>query len=277
MDGTSTFGLGTSPLHAMRLRPSPRPYRLLTWSVVFAAAILLHALPASATDEIQVYTSDINDPGQWSLQLHNNYTVQGHKTPDFPVGFASNQALQGTPELAYGMTDWWELGAYAPYAYLPDGEYVSGGFKLRALFVAPHAKDREWVYGVNFEWSNEPSRWAPERYNLEVRPIIGIRKAPFEVIFNPILDFALSGSDHRGEFEPALRVAYTLNDLWQVGVEHYSDLGFLDSGYSSSQQAQNTYAVVDYNGPVSVEFGVGHGWTPGSDETVVKSIVGFAW
>ena len=44
------------------------------------ALILCLLLPAAGraqTDEIQVYTAEINDPGQFSITLHNNYTVIG--------------------------------------------------------------------------------------------------------------------------------------------------------------------------------------------------------
>jgi hypothetical protein len=36
------------------------------------------------TDEIQVYDATINDPGQFSVELHNNYTLIGRTQPDFP-------------------------------------------------------------------------------------------------------------------------------------------------------------------------------------------------
>ena len=47
---------------------------------VFLATTTAHA----QTDEIQVYDAEINNPGQFSLQLHNNYTPIGRKEPDFP-------------------------------------------------------------------------------------------------------------------------------------------------------------------------------------------------
>jgi hypothetical protein len=55
------------------------------------------------TDEIQVYDADINTPGQFSLQLHNNYTPIGRKLPDFEGGVKSNHTLNGVPEWAFGV------------------------------------------------------------------------------------------------------------------------------------------------------------------------------
>jgi len=62
------------------------------------------------TDEIQVYDATINEPGQFSVELHNNYTPIGRTQPDFPGGVVPNHALNGVPEWAYGVTDRLELG-----------------------------------------------------------------------------------------------------------------------------------------------------------------------
>jgi hypothetical protein len=77
-------------------------------------AWLLVASADAQTDEIQVYDADINSPGQFSLQLHNNYTPIGRKLPDFEGGIAPNHTLNGVPEWAYGVAGWLELGAYMP-------------------------------------------------------------------------------------------------------------------------------------------------------------------
>jgi hypothetical protein len=63
---------------------------------VFLATTTAHA----QTDEIQVYDAEINNPGQFSLQLHNNYTPIGRKEPDFPGGIVPNHTLNGVPEWA---------------------------------------------------------------------------------------------------------------------------------------------------------------------------------
>ena len=68
------------------------------------------------SDEIQVYNAEIAKIGQWTFQLHNNYAFMGRKEPDSPGGLIPNHALQGTGEWAYGITDWWEMGFYTPYA-----------------------------------------------------------------------------------------------------------------------------------------------------------------
>jgi hypothetical protein len=52
--------------------------------------------------------------------LHSNYAFIGRKEPDFPGGLIPNHALQGTGEWAWGITDWWEMGFYTPFAVDPS-------------------------------------------------------------------------------------------------------------------------------------------------------------
>ena len=62
-----------------------------------ATACLLVESAHAETDEIQVYDANINSPGQFSLQLHNNYTPTGRKRPDFEGGIIPNRTLNGVP------------------------------------------------------------------------------------------------------------------------------------------------------------------------------------
>jgi hypothetical protein len=159
---------------------------------VFLATTTAHA----QTDEIQVYDAEINNPGQFSLQLHNNYTPIGRKEPDFPGGIVPNHTLNGVLEWAYGVVDWLELGAYMPvYSWTGSGQRLIDGAKLRAEFVVPHAAERAFFYGVNFELSFNAHYWEPTRNSGEIRPIIGGRIGPIDLITNPIVDqrFAARG------------------------------------------------------------------------------------
>jgi hypothetical protein len=96
------------------------------------AVLLAGAVAHAQTDEIQVYDAEINEPGQLSLQLHNNYTPIGRKSPTFPGGIVPNHTLNGVPEWAYGVVDWLELGAYIPlYSRTGNGCVLTDGANLR--------------------------------------------------------------------------------------------------------------------------------------------------
>src|SRR6516162_994418 len=120
-------------------------------ALLVSAAVLGYAPFARADDEIQVYNAEIVEEGQWSAQHHFNYAIQGRTQPDFPGGIVPNHTLNATPEFAYGVTNWFEFGFYVPWAVDKDG-YESDGAKLRTLFVTPDAKNREFFYGINFEY-----------------------------------------------------------------------------------------------------------------------------
>jgi hypothetical protein len=127
------------------------------------------------------------------------------KDPPFPGGLISNNSINGTPEFAYGLTDWWELGLYLPFA-IKDEKFYSNAFKLRTLFVSPHADQRDFFYGVNFEFSNETPPFAQTRFAMEIRPIIGVRNDTYEFIVNPIVDIGF-GKYGEADFAPAARLA----------------------------------------------------------------------
>jgi len=241
-----------------------------------AALWLAAAHPARAIDEIQVYNAEIAAIGQFTIQQHLNYVPLGVKEPPFPGGLISNNSINGTPEFAYGLTDWWEVGLYLPFA-IENQVFYSNAFKLRSLFVSPHAGQRDFFYGVNFEFSRETPPFAQTRYAMEIRPIIGGRNSDYEFIVNPIVDigFGKYGEQH---FAPAARVARKFEQDVYFGLEYYSDFGQIGSFPSFANQEHTLFAVTDFKlGVIDVNFGVGYGLTPASDRWVIKTILGYAF
>ena len=245
--------------------------------IVLAAMIVLALIgrSARATDEIQVYNAMIAAVGQFTIQQHLNYAARGEE-PAIPGGLISNGAINGTPEFAYGVTDWWEVGLYLPFA-IQNERFYSNAFKLRTLFVSPHAEQRDLFYGVNFEFSNQTPPFAQTRFAMEIRPIIGMRSAGYELIVNPIVDvgFGRFGETH---FAPAARVARKFGQDLYGGFEYYSDWGKIGDFKAFSEQEHTLFAVTDFKiGVVDVNLGVGYGLTPASDRWVIKTILGYAF
>ena len=251
------------------------PYRAARASLLGLVVLLAACGTALAqTDEIQVYDASIAAPGVLNLTIHDNYTPSGGTVPAFPGAIVPQHSLNGVPEWAYGVTEWMEAGLYLPlYSINNGGAATFNGFKLRTLFVVPQADQRSFFYGINFEFSYNTAHWDTRRYTQEIRPIIGARFGPVDVIFNPILDNSYQGFS-RLDFAPATRIAYNLSRVWAVAAEEYDDFGPLRSFYSSAQQQHQLYAVVDYRGkPWSVEAGAGFGLTAASDAVVIKLIL----
>ncbi|MGY3485532.1 hypothetical protein ACVW1C_003415 [Bradyrhizobium sp. USDA 4011] len=250
--------------------------RDLASAVLIALGAVGYSSHARATDEIQVYNAGIAAVGQLTVEQHLNYVGIGQKDPPFPGGFPSNHSLNGTPEFAYGMTDWWELGLYLPFA-VQDRQFLSNAFKLRTLFVSPNADKRNLFYGINFELSYEMPKFAQTRWGLEIRPIIGVRNADYEFIVNPIVDVGF-GRYGEADFAPAARVARKLKDDVYVGLEYYADFGKIGAFSPLAEQQHTLFAVTDFKvGDVDIDFGVGYGLTRASDRLVVKTIIEYAF
>jgi hypothetical protein len=240
---------------------------MLIWLLAFRP---LHA----QTDEIQVYTGEVETPGKFNLTIHANYTPDGRTVSGFPGGIVPQGSLNGAFEWAYGVTDWFEAGTYLPvYTLTRDGTLELDGVKLRTLFAVPHAETRSFFYGVNFELSFNSRHWDQSRHSGEIRPIIGTRSGPWDLIVNPILDTSFDGLSHL-DFAPSLRLAYNRSPVFALAVEHYADFGQLRHFESGESQEHNLFAVADYGAKLlDVEAGVGFGLTKASDKLVLKTIV----
>jgi hypothetical protein len=259
------------------MRARPRGVSLIRIGRARQCAALLSllagapALASAQTDEIQVYDAEITAPGRLNLTWHNNFTPSGREEPQFPGGIVPDHALNGVPEWAYGVTDWFEAGLYLPvYTLTQDGALLFDSAKLRALFVAPDARDRHFFYGVNFELSYNSPHWERSRLSGEIRPIIGWHLGRYDLIVNPILDTDFNGLSQL-DFAPAVRAAFNLSGRIAFALEEYADFGPLQHLKSGSDQSHTLFAVLDYGSSSNgLEFGIGKGLTRASDSTVVK-------
>lgn len=188
--------------------------------IVVLLLIMKTASAFAQTDEIQVYDAEIADPGVLNLMVHDNFTPDGLKAPRFPGGLVPNGTLNGVPEWAYGVTDWFEQGLYLPlYSLSSNDGPVLNGFKVRELFVVPHAAEQIFFYGINFEFSYNAKHWDPNLYSSEIRPIIGWHLGKFDFIINPIFDNSWKGFKNL-DFASSVRVAYNVSKIWAVAVKN---------------------------------------------------------
>jgi hypothetical protein len=224
-------------------------------------------------DEIQVYNAEINEIGQWSYEQHLNFAPIGQTKPEFPGGFTSNHSLQGTPEFAYGLTNWWEVGFYLPFAVGGTGEFPMGPrFGVFSSAQMPKNATSSMASILSLATSCRQSPWG-----LEIRRIIGVRNNEWEFIVNPIVDVSF-GPGGEADFLPAARLARNLGEDRFIGLEYYSDYGKIGNILPLQQQYQELYAVTDFKvKDVDVELGAGYGFTPGSDRLIFKAILGYAF
>jgi hypothetical protein len=242
------------------------------------ALVILGAVPSAraADDEIQVYTDEINKPGELGLELHLNYVTVGSRARAWPQQVPPRQLFRTTPEFSYGLAERWELGLYLPTTKGPGEDLHLEGGKARLKYLdAP--QERPFYWGVNVELGRLALRTVEQNWNAEIRPILGYRAGDWHYTFNPRLGMALSGGASRvPDFNPCFRIMRKLSDDWAVGVEHYSEFGPVNRFLPASERAQNTYLVLDGRiEKMDFNIGVGKGWTGPSDRVVFKAILGF--
>jgi hypothetical protein len=225
------------------------------------------------TDEIQVYDAEIEDKGKFNLMIHSNFTPSGRTTAAFPGGIIPNHSFNGTAEWAYGVADWFEQGLYMPVytIYSPGRGGTINGFKIRELFVRPHAHDHTFFYGVNFEFSVNYTYWESRHITSEIRPIVGLHLHPVDLVFNPIVDTDYTRGFGGLEFVPATRVAYNFNEKWAAALEEYSDDGPLRKFLPLHDEFHEVWAVMDHETKfLNIETGIGFGVTHGADRLTLK-------
>jgi len=245
--------------------------------LVAPAALALCASVASAAlpDEIQVYTDDLEAPGERGVELHVNTTPKGRTTPDYPGEVVPHHGLRVTPEISWGLARNWDWGVYLPFVRSGDGAYFFAGprFRLKWLPLRPAEGGTGAFAGINGEVSFVQERFEQSGRTAEIRPILGWRGEAWLLSFNPIITTDLAGEE-KGvlHFEPAFKAARTIARDTALGIEYYADLGRLSHFAPRSEQSHTLFAVID---TPSVNFGIGYGLTEAADRWTIKAIFSF--
>lgn len=239
------------------------------------------AAPALDRFEIQVYQADVNEPGQFGVEVHANYTVKGETVPAYPGEVPPDQVFRLTLEPALGVTRWLELGGYLQ-AFVSPGGVDYGGFKLRAKLVLPREEEHGFFFGLNMEVGRVPVSVEEHGWANEFRPILGWSDGTWLLDLNPIFGYALSGPDKfRVDLEPAAKVAWNTQAGFALGVEWYAELGYVDALLPASQQSHYLLAALDLapargqpGGPWELNLAAGAGLGAADQKLLVKVIVG---
>jgi hypothetical protein len=240
--------------------------------------LMLCATQAYAiSDEIQVYTDDINKPGEYGLELHMNTTPAGRSTPDYPGDSAPRHGFRLTPEFSYGLSRDFEVGLYLPTVRDADGSFSASGVKLRLkwLPMQPEEGRPGWYSGVNFELARVDTRYSEVPLTSEIRMIGGYRGENWLVGVNPILGFDLSPGYRNGgpDFTLALKAMHDVLPGIALGAEYYNSVGKLNHPLPHGLQDNTAYLVMDFDRkPWIFNFGVGRGLTGATDQWTVKAI-----
>jgi hypothetical protein len=248
-------------------------------AVACALAALLWPGPARAIDpfEIQVYDPSVNEPRHLGVELHSIFTVGGSYAAT-PPELASHHVLHETLEPSFGLTRYWEVGAYLQTALRPDGKFDYAGVKLRTKVRLPVRESFPLQFAVNLEVSWVPRAYDAVEWGSELRPVVEWRRGGLTVDVNPILSFDWTGA-FAGvpRFEPAAAVRYELFHLVAFGVEYYGALGPLTKIAAPSAQLHYLFETVSLTcvRRFALQIGIGAGLTPASDPLVAKVVAGY--
>jgi hypothetical protein len=247
-----------------------------------AACAISVSIPARAIDpfEIQVYDGTADAPLAPGVELHLNTVPIGREVGDGPELPPDGQS-HFTLEPSFGVTRWWELGAYLQTALRSDGVFTYAGAKFRSKFVTPPGYHPNWRLGVNLEVSRIPEAYDRDRWGTEVRPIAAWENAAWHFALNPILDTSLAGpgSSEGPSFEPALMAKYKIEERVALGIEYYANFGPIVGPSSWSEQEHYVFEAIDvlFLKQFELNFGIGEGLTAASNAFVLKAIVGYGW
>jgi hypothetical protein len=233
-----------------------------------AVVVLLGASAHAAPEEIQIYMDEMNAPGQFGLDVHNNYVATGHSIDDYSGEQQSLHRYRITPEFAYGLTRSFELGLYLPLATIDRDGLGIDGLKLRLKFIAPKRRDQTWFWGANFEIGGVDHELDLNPYNAELKGIVGLRSGRWTVAFNANLDFKVYGpASSPPSVDLDLKLSYLVTKTVALGVETYDDpFGLGDD---------SSFVTLDTSwGGWDLDLGVGSGYGTNPDRFLVKAIVG---
>lgn len=243
-----------------------------------ALLALLCANPAAlaAPHEINVFDEHLEEPGEVELEMHVNY-ARGRNTPDFASEIPPDKVWRVMPEIVFGLKGNSEIGLHLPAQRDASGKYHADGLRLRFKHMRPREETQRWFAGFNVEWGYDRPHLSEDRHNFELRGIFGRRDEHWLVAFNPILAWVIKGANKSGkpDFEASLKVMREVGNDFALGVEFYNGFGRLDNFAPRREQDRMLFFALEYEGKGwEINFGVGFGLTPVSDDRVVKAIIG---
>ena len=248
---------------------------LAVCAVFTAVSFNMPALAAS--DEIQVYTDDMNEPGEFGVEMHINYVIDGERLPGYEGGSPAHHMLQTTPEFSYGITKNWEAGMYVPVAREENGTWYGNGLRLRMKYIATPEAGTNMFWGLNVEYGYSNLRVSESAWGMELRPIIGFRTDNWLLSFNPILNMDLSNDfNHQPQFEPALKISRKVAEGVHAGLEYYGEYGYTNDILPAAERINYLYAAMDIErSGFDMNFGIGRGDSNAPDSWIAKAIIAF--
>lgn len=241
-------------------------------SLLFALAITVgasHVAQAQDPFEIQVYEYITVPKGKWNLETHLNRVEKGVMKGENHLTF----------ELTRGITDMFEMAGYLVNGSRPgvNGELL--GWRLRPRFRLPE-KALPFKFSLSTEFGFPTKKDDPADMTLEIRPIFEWQWGRTLLDVNPVIGKEFGGPTDEGfDFEPGVRLGYTLNPKVDLSLEYYGGLGEVTDPLPSDQQVHQFFPGADFQLTPNIVWnvGIGFGATDAGNTLVYKMRLGWMW
>ncbi len=243
---------------------------LLNFSLLFTAA--------QDNYEIQVYGSQTVAKHNTMVELHSNFTFRGQDSILKGV-LPTQHVFHETIEITHGWNDWFETGFYFFNTIGNDGRTAYVGSHIRPRAMVPNSW--HWPVGVSLslEAGYQKRQYDEDDWSLEIRPIVDKQMGRFYWSVNPTFDKSLHGLNKNSGyvFSPNVKVAYNVAKIMAAGFEYYGSVGPLNHIDPSRDQQHQLFAAidVDWSPDWELNFGYGLGFTPSTDHSIFKIILGY--
>ena len=263
----------------MRCCDSAQPIRYRQLAIAFL--ILICTAPLSRAQdnyEIQVYGSELVEPGHTMVELHSNFTIDGSKRIDDGV-YPTNHTAHETVEITHGFNDWFECGFYI-FTSISEGQHWQWvGDHIRPRVAIP----KKWNWPVGLSVSNEIGyqrrQYSADTWTWEIRPIVDQTVGRWYWSINPTLDrsFHGRGVNEGVVFSPNFKFSYDFTPKIAGGLEYYGSVGPATGFDALSEQQHQIFPAIDLNiAPQwEINFGLGVGLTGPTDHLIAKMILGY--
>ena len=234
-------------------------------SLVLAALLGATTLPALAAPDIDVvYGDDLAQRGELATELAARWSQTSRRSE-----FAGRTLWQGVGELAYGVSDNFNLGIKLPVSRV-DGSWHAHGAYVEAKYLAPR-RTEGFYWGAEIEAGSIKPVGEERSFVLEAFPILGYRIGRIHLTANPGLEYSAEGEDKGWDFAPKAKVAYQLNDLNSLGLEYHLDAGKVGDLAPRSKRGETAYLTWDTKiAGQHMSLALGHGTTHVSDRWAMR-------
>jgi hypothetical protein len=230
--------------------------------VLLCAALAGPAL--AATDIDVVYGDDIARRGELAAELAARWS-QSSRSGEL----GGRTVWQGLGELAYGLSDNWNVGVKLPVARI-DGAWRAHDAYLETKYVAPHGAEG-FYWGAEVEAGSVKPAGEERTLSIEAFPILGYRIKRLHLIANPGLEYSSEGEDKGWSFAPKAKIAYSLDALHAVGLEYHVDAGKLNDLAPRGKRQETAYLTWDAKlGGKQFSLALGHGTTHRADRWALR-------